>query len=50
LQGFAYLPSEKTAIIVKEVEEAANSKKPAATEKSKDFRSFLKQQKQHVQS
>jgi hypothetical protein len=39
----AYLPSDKTALIFKEVEDSANSKKPQAAEKSKDFRSFLKQ-------
>ena len=45
LQAMAYLPSDKTALICKEVEEAANLKKPQAADKSKDFRSFLKQQK-----
>lgn len=43
LQGMAYLPQDKTALICKEVEESATSKKPQAAEKSKDFRSFLKQ-------
>ena len=48
LQGMAYIAPDKTALICKEVEDSANSKKPQAAEKSKDFRSFLKQQKQHV--
>jgi len=39
----AYLPSDKTALIVKEVEDATQAKKPQVAEKSKDFRSFLKQ-------
>lgn len=43
LQAMAYIPGDKTALISKEVEEAANAKKPQAAEKSKDFRSFLKQ-------
>ena len=43
LQGMAYLPSDKTALIAKEVEDATQAKKPQVAEKSKDFRSFLKQ-------
>jgi hypothetical protein len=38
----AYIPSDKTALICKEVEDAANAKKTLPTDKSKDFRSFLK--------
>jgi hypothetical protein len=44
LQCMAYIPSDKTALIAKEVSDAANAgKKSQVAEKSKDFRSFLKQ-------
>ena len=43
LQGMAYISSDKTALIAKEVEDATHSKKSQVAEKSKDFRSFLKQ-------
>ena len=47
LQQVAGLPADKTALINRELEEMkAGEKKKGPTDKSKDFRSFLKQQKQ----